>query len=326
MAITKTDVRLGYLLFLGREPESSSAVQAKVDSISSIEALRDDFLNSVEFRSKHPSISDVAVPHYVAPPRRIDADVSDEQMKKLLDRVRTQWERLGKDDPYWSVLTHDEYRTANLKHASLDSFYSSGKANADLVDIFSARSNVSVRRDVCLELGCGVGRITRFLAEKFERVIAVDISPGNLKICADYMNDHGVRNVDTHLITNPDQLGAVEDIGFFYSMIVLQHNAPPVQKLLLKAILPKILPGGGCLFQTPDSFQDYEFDAEAFLQSGDAELDTHCLPRSVVLDLIQRYGLWVRDVVPDPWLGATLGSYTYFATAPSKVLPAPGRG
>jgi 2-polyprenyl-3-methyl-5-hydroxy-6-metoxy-1,4-benzoquinol methylase len=318
MPVTAAEVRLAYLLLLNREPESTSAIQGHVDKYasSSLAQMRQDFMNSPEYRSNNPDLIAALAANYARGPKQIDVNVSSELLGQLVARVIDQWSKLGEADPYWSVLTHDEFRSENIHDDALRNFYATGAENADLVDIFEARAGVRTRRDSCFELGCGVGRVTQFLAGKFERVIAADISPGNLKLCAEYMRSKGIGNVETMLIESPEQLKRVEPFGFFYSIIVLQHNAPPVQKLFLDNLLPKILPGGGCLFQTPDEFLDYSFNAREFLAQGDAKIDTHCLPRSVVLKIIQDHGLRVLDVVPDSWLGPMLGSYTYSASMP----------
>jgi hypothetical protein len=146
----------------------------------------------------------------------------------------------------------------------------------------------------------------------FEHVIAADISPGNLFRCGEWMEKKGIANVTTLLLTSPYQLGNIAHFDFLYSVIVLQHNAPPVQKILLDKLLPKIN-SDGCLFQTPDNLPNYSYSATDHLNSTLAVMDSHCLPKPVVLRLLHEHGLQVRDVQMDPWNG-NWGSYTYFAT------------
>src|SRR5438094_9465912 len=49
----------------------------------------------------------------------------------------------------------------------------------ELADLFG-RLGADPRGGVCVEVGCGPGRMTRHLAERFDRVIAIDVSPGML--------------------------------------------------------------------------------------------------------------------------------------------------
>src|ERR671936_274610 len=46
----------------------------------------------------------------------------------------------------------------------------------ELDDLFG-RLGADPRGGTCLEIGCGPGRMTRHLAERFDRTVAVDVSP-----------------------------------------------------------------------------------------------------------------------------------------------------
>jgi hypothetical protein len=123
----------------------------------------------------------------------------------------------------------------------------------------------------------------------------------------------GMKNVQTILLESPEQLLEFGPVDFFYSVIVLQHNPPPVQKVLLNNILAKVTPGGGCLFQTPANLPNYSFSVEKYLSSDLRVFDMHCLPKAEVLNILHENKLQIRDIEIDPWTGAP-GSYTYFAT------------
>src|SRR5438094_10291456 len=51
----------------------------------------------------------------------------------------------------------------------------------ELADLFG-RLGADARGGVCVEVGCGPGRMTRLLAERFDRVLAIDVSPEMLKL------------------------------------------------------------------------------------------------------------------------------------------------
>jgi len=311
--VSTETVRIAYRLFLGREPESSSVVAEKVASHSTYEELGRAFVLSLEFQATNPSAGFDINRVYWSLPGEVTVDVSPEIFARLLERLSRQWRKLGESDPYWSVLTHDDFRLQSIDAKKLTEFYDSGQRAAGLIELFEKKTGASVQRGVCLELGCGVGRITAHLAKRFERVIAVDISPGNLAICQRYMEEFGIDNVQTVLLESPEQLSALGKFDFFYSMIVLQHNPPPIQKVLLENILGNIRYGGGCLFQTCGSLNGYSFNPTNYLATNEEVMDIHCLPKPVVLRLLHENGLQVRDVEMDTWVGA-FGSYTYFAT------------
>lgn len=252
---------------------------------------------------------------YWAPPADVEHEVSAGDMDRLVARITDQWTRLGETEPHYSVLTHDDFRAKNLDADMLRHFRETGRVAAAAVQAFEAREGHAGRRGVCLELGCGVGRVTRFLADQFDEVIAVDISPGNLRLCAEYMREEGVTNVTTVQAFGPATLESLPEINFFFSIIVLQHNSPPIQKAMLRTILSKIRPGGGALFQIPTDIAGYRFSVEDYLASAEPEMEMHALPKPVVLKLISDAGLIVSDVMPDSFTGV-FGSTTFYAVKP----------
>jgi SAM-dependent methyltransferase len=306
-------VRMAFRLFLNREPESDLALQTVMNSCSTYAQLRDKFLSSTEFRNQFYSSDRGLFSAYWTPESVVEVDVPPSTLDLLLDRVREQWRKLGEEDPYWSVLSNDSFRADKMDERRLTEFYKTGEASAGLIELFKEKTGVKLSQRVCFELGCGVGRVTAHLATRFDHVIAADISPGNLGLCERYMGELGIRNVRAILIESPNDLRDIGTFDFFYSIIVLQHNPPPVQKMLLNNALALLSEGGGCLFQTPARLPNYTFLSDKYLREEMRLMDMHCLPKAEVLKLIDGNGLKIRDIEMDPWIG-TVGSYTYFAT------------
>jgi 2-polyprenyl-3-methyl-5-hydroxy-6-metoxy-1,4-benzoquinol methylase len=314
--VDKELVRACYSAILGREADNDAVVDEKIKWISSPEALIRDFLTSPEFQNQLPrQVKD----NYLYEALPIEVDVSEAQKEALFLRLRRQWAELGQNEPYWSVLTHEEYRAANMDAVTLASFYETGAygGGAGLIDLFCARNRVEVRRGTCVELGCGVGRVTKHLAEQFESVIAIDISEGNLRQCALMAERLGLANIECRLLQSPDDLCGLPEFDFFFSTIVLQHNPPPIQKHQLDVLLGKIKHGGGFLFQTQTYSRDYSFEVDRYLATPVETMDMHCLPMHEALRLIEKHGLCVREVVIDGWTGRW-GSHTFFGCAPSR--------
>jgi SAM-dependent methyltransferase len=327
--LSADDVRDAYSLILGRLPESDAIIEAHRKTFETREALWTAILSSEEFRAiaggalTSAAQSDFRAEMMLAVHEslytdgsRIDHDVSSETLSILLERIRTQWTHLGETEPHWSVLVQDEFRSELMDDAAREAFNQSGTAMTDLIDLFERRTGAPVTRGVCLELGCGVGRITRHLARRFDQVIAVDISPGNLKICEDYLAAEGVKNVDLRLVSNPLDFSAFPEIDFFFSVIVLQHNSPPVQKFILESILRRIRPGGAALFQIPTAMVDYRFDVAEYLDTPHPTMEMHGLPTAVVLKTLRETGMVVCDVAADPYIGI-MGSSIFHAVRPA---------
>lgn len=318
-SLSPKQIERAYTALLGRMPESEQVVAHFQAVFSSEHDLWNAIVESPEFarileRGTGPTGMEMGDLNkaFWSLQDGIQHDVSPEVMNALVERIRDQWVTLGQTDPHYSVLSHERYRAANLGDDVLAEFYHTGESSAGVIEVFEQRTNVRARRGLCLELGCGVGRVTRFLARMFDGVLALDISPGNLALCDQYMRDAGVTNVETRQIQDMKDFDALPEIDFFYSTIVIQHNSPPIQKAMLRSILRKIRPGGGAMFQIPTDVVGYTFDADAYLSSEAPEFEMHALPKHVVLREIRDAGLDLIDVAPDVAAGS-FGSYSFYA-------------
>jgi cyclopropane fatty-acyl-phospholipid synthase-like methyltransferase len=168
-----------------------------------------------------------------------------------------------------------------------------------------------VARGTCLELGCGAGRVTKHLAGGFDKILAVDISEGNLRQCRKMAAHSGIENIEFILMQSPAEIANLPSVDFFYSTIVLQHNPPPVQKFILDCILGKIKPGGGFYFQAQTHTPGYGFDVDAFLATPPDIMNMYCFPMHEILRLIEKHRLSIREVLMDSWTGI-YGSHTFF--------------
>lgn len=315
ISLTREDVVQTYRLMLGREPESETIIQAHIDHTRTRDALIASLLASDEYRSKTlgAALEAASVAILYGAPLPVEHQVPDDVLKEMLERVRHQWTRLGESDPHWSVLSTPEFRRERMNADRVRELRASGQREAGLIERFESRTGQKLSSGVCVELGCGVGRITRYLADRFEKVIALDISPGNLQLCADYMAEEGITNVETRLISSFDDFRNVPEYDVLFSVIVLQHNPPPVQRFILQSLFSKMRSGGGAVFQIPTFIPGYSFIAQDYLSQPDLEIEMHALPTAVVLEELRDNHLSVLDFAPDPFTGL-LGSHTFFAT------------
>ena len=101
------------------------------------------------------------------------------------------------------------------------------------------------------------------------------------------------RNVDLVLLRDLADIEQAKNFDFFYSVIVSQHNPPPVIAKLLRIIMAKLNSGGGFLFQLPTYLKGYEFRVEKYLLSHDPVgngFEMHAFPMHNVLEIIQDAG------------------------------------
>lgn len=120
---------------------------------------------------------------------------------------------------------------------------------AELEALFG-RLGADPRGGVCVEVGCGPGRMTDALAERFDRVVAVDVSPAMLTLAQEAV---AAPNVEFRLVSG-DRLDGVDsdsaDVAVCY--LVLQHLP---RRSLVRAYLVELgrvlRPGGEAFVQLP---------------------------------------------------------------------------
>ena len=109
---------------------------------------------------------------------KVDLDPPRESLTKLLAHTQATWRILGESQPLWSVLSIEEFENDAGAIASL---YDSGYGAAKQLKHTLIRNRIdpdSLHR--CLEFGCGLGRVTHWLASDFDQIYAYDISSSHL--------------------------------------------------------------------------------------------------------------------------------------------------
>jgi SAM-dependent methyltransferase len=140
-----------------------------------------------------------------------------------VERQRRDWDALAESDPLWAVLTHPDRRHGGW---STEEFFATGEDEiAELMEI-ALRLGRPQRRERALDFGCGVGRLTRALASRFEEVVGVDISPSMVEVGRRLNADvPGCRFV-VNIAPDLSQLGS-DSFDLVYSNLVLQHLPSP---------------------------------------------------------------------------------------------------
>ena len=116
-----------------------------------------------------------------------------------LGALKRNWERLGRRDPFWAVLTDPAKRGGGWDR---EEFYRGGAE--EIAAALARAEQLGVRRSRrrALDFGCGVGRITQALADHFERCDGVDISTSMLE--AARLNNRHPDRCTYHLNDKPD--------------------------------------------------------------------------------------------------------------------------
>lgn len=159
------------------------------------------------------------------------------------------WDKWGETDPYFGVLSSDEYHAENLNEKSRAKFFQSG-------DEYIGRTVTDVRCHLdadfepqrCVDFGCGVGRLVIPLAGVSEKVIGIDVSDHMLAEAALNCRKRNIENV-SFVKSDDDLTQLAGEFDFIHSCLVFQHIPTKRGMRLVKALLEHIRPGGVVAFQ-----------------------------------------------------------------------------
>lgn len=307
-----------YRLFLGREPESNDVVDQHLGLGYSRHGLRESFMKSDEFRMQAQRADAPARPT----PRGvvIERVQSPETLATLLAHVAEEWSMLGEQEPHWSVLTAENFRSTQIAEHR-ESFLRSGVQEVRHIGSVLHRNGLDwPRQGHCVEYGCGVGRVTLPLANQCGSVLGVDISAGHLRLAREEAISQGLTDKLQWLqIKGLGDLDTLPKADLVYTRIVLQHNPPPVIELILARLLRSLNPGGVAIFQLPTFIPGYSFRAEDYLQALRAGnqhgMEMHMLPQMRVFELIEEAGCRPCEVFTDEAAGPVYTSHTFVVRA-----------
>ena len=124
-----------------------------------------------------------------------------------------------------------------------------GRGRSELQGLFE-RLGADPRGGTCVEVGCGPGRMTAALVERFDRVVAVDVSPAMVERARASVPDP---NVDFRVVSG-DRLDGVASgsADALVCYLVLQHlpKREPILAYLVE-FARVLAPGGEAFVQLP---------------------------------------------------------------------------
>ena len=160
--------------------------------------------------------------------------------------MREFWDARAAENPYFFVDSRLDYRRPDEA-----GFWDEG---LQVIKGFERQVDLAIDPDdVVVEIGCGIGRITRVLAARAERVIAVDVSDTMLGLAQDLSPD--LANVDW-VLGDGSTLAAVPDSSAdgCFSFVTFQHIPDPELTFSYIREMGRVLrPGGWAAFQLSTS-------------------------------------------------------------------------
>ena len=240
------------------------------------------------------------------PANSVETTVPPDVLDRMIERTEAGFRKLGETEPHWSVLTAEKFRTANIAETKAE-FYRTG------VDVIGTVWRMLERVGVvpepgatAIELGCGVGRLTIPLSERVARVVGVDISAPHLRLAADAALERHRVNIEWRQLRRLAELDSLPVSDFFFSLIVLQHNPPPMIAAMLRSLLGRLRPGGIGYFQVPTFTLGYRFSADEYLRQQPMDIEMHCLPQPAIYRLLDTTGCRLLEIREDSSAGENL--------------------
>lgn len=158
--------------------------------------------------------------------------------------IKEKWDKFGEENPYYAVLTLDQYDKDNFSTDARDEFFGTGFNYINRIwNEIKIRFDEDFKPRNALDFGCGVGRLVIPLAEKSEKVVGIDISEQMLKTAKENSLKYGFENT-SFFQTDEFFSKNKETFDLIHSIIVFQHINPKIGLSIFENLI-KVLNEGG---------------------------------------------------------------------------------
>jgi ubiquinone/menaquinone biosynthesis C-methylase UbiE len=158
-----------------------------------------------------------------------------------------EWKQWGKADPLFAVSTWQGRDKGGNNPWTDEEFYALGQS--DWSDFYTQWKQYGCDTRHCIEIGCGAGRLTKFIATAFELVSALDVSEDQIQYARDRV---GQQNI-SYMVTDGKQLSSVQSpVTAIFSAHVFQHfDTFSDTETVLREVYRKLAPGGTIMIHLP---------------------------------------------------------------------------
>ena len=246
-----------------------------------------------------------------------------------IDKLKDNWNQLGSKDPLWAILTNPARKDCKW---DMDTFFETGeKWVASYFDILAERRLAPAHHERALDFGCGAGRLTRALGNRFDRVDGVDIAETMIGLA----REHNAAYPPLHFHLNEAadlSLFDSDTFDFVLCSVVLQHMNNDLKAGYIREFLRVLRSGGLAMFTIPSIPKNTLRGVIRRLPNGvqnlyrrrvygmDAVMEFHPFKRAKVETLLRSTGAEILAVLPEQTAGPDFRSYLYIVRKPE-----PGR-
>jgi SAM-dependent methyltransferase len=159
-----------------------------------------------------------------------------------------EWDEIASQDAEWAILS-----TSETKHGGWDrdAFFATGRRDVDAV-VQRAEGLGLAATDCAMDFGCGLGRLTRPLADRFGEVVGVDVSGEMVRKASALHAAEGHRL--RFVVEAGPRLSSLGDDSFdlVLTRLVLQHlPGRAAVDTMLSEFIRVLRPGGIVTLQLP---------------------------------------------------------------------------
>jgi len=171
---------------------------------------------------------------------------------KLLE-LEKNWNELGRQDPYWAILTDKSKRNSKW---DIDEFYKTGQVQFNTIWHQITDLGLQLETQYALDFGCGVGRLTQAGCRYFDKVIGVDIAETMVDLA---QKNNRWKDKCSYIVVKNNNLNLFPDntFNFIISLLTLQHMKPEYSEKYLSEFIRILKPGGVIIFNHPSEIERY---------------------------------------------------------------------
>lgn len=156
-----------------------------------------------------------------------------------------EWELLARADPLYAIASDRGHRRD--EHGwDHDAFFAKGRSYLEYLD--PVLDGIPADATI-LDLGCGAGRLSRALADRYRQVIGIDAAPSMVELAEEMCAD--VTNIEFRVsngVELPAETGCVDAV---VTIQVLQHVDPVALPRILAECRRVTRPGGQVVLHIP---------------------------------------------------------------------------